>query len=46
MSEQTKTQNDKAWEALFEKYEILRRIEADEKFVISTPQIKNIENHD
>ena len=32
MSEQTKSQNDKAWEALFEKYDILSHIESDGKF--------------
>lgn len=40
MSERTKTQNDKAWEALFAKYDILPHIESDGKFVISASQIK------
>ena len=40
MSEQIKSQNDKAWEALFEKYQILSHIETDGKFVISASQIK------
>ena len=40
MSEQTKSQNDKAWEALFEKYDILSHIESDGKFIISASQIK------
>lgn len=40
MSKQEKTQNDKAWEALFEKYGILSRIEADGAFTISAAQIK------
>lgn len=40
MSEQAKTQNDRAWEALFEKYDILSHIESDGKFMISASQIK------
>lgn len=40
MGEQVKSQNDKAWEALFEKYGILPRIEAEGKFVISASQIR------
>ena len=40
MSEQVTSQNDKAWEALFEKYEILQHIEEDGEFVISASQIK------
>lgn len=42
MSEQvkTKSQNDRAWEALFEKYDILSRIESEGKFFISASQIK------
>lgn len=35
-----KTQNDIAWEALFTKYEIIRRVESEGKFVISAAQIK------
>ena len=40
MSEPPKSQNDKAWEALFEKYDILPQIESDGKFIISASQIK------
>lgn len=40
MSKQIKTQNDKAWEALFEKHDILSHIESDGKFIISASQIK------
>ena len=40
MSEQVKSQNDKAWEALFKKYDILQQIESDGKFIISASQIK------
>ena len=40
MSEQTKSQNDKAWEALFEKYDILSHIESDGKFIISAGSVK------
>ncbi|MCI8814816.1 MAG: transcriptional regulator [Lachnospiraceae bacterium] len=40
MSEKIKSQNDKAWEFLFEKYAILSHIERDGKFIISSPQIK------
>jgi len=40
MSEQAKSQNDEAWEALFEKYDILPHIESDGKFTISASQIK------
>ncbi len=40
MSEQAKSQNDRAWEALFDKYDILSHIEAEEKFTISAAQIK------
>lgn len=40
MSEQIKSQNDRAWESLFEKYDILSRIESDGKFFISASQIK------
>ena len=32
--------NDGAWERLFEKYEILKRIEAEGKYIISAEQIK------
>lgn len=38
--DRNKSQNDKAWEALFEKYDILSHIEADGKFMISASQIK------
>lgn len=40
MIEQVTSQNDKAWESLFEKYEILQHIEEDGEFVISASQIK------
>ena len=40
MSEQVKSQNDKAWEALFKKYDILSHIEKEGKFIISASQIK------
>ena len=40
MSEQAKSQNDKAWEALFEKYDILSHIDSDGKFIISASKIK------
>ena len=32
--------NDGAWERLFEKYDILKRIEGDGKYIISADQIK------
>lgn len=35
-----KTQNDKAWEELFEKYNVLSHIEASGKFIISATKIK------
>jgi len=40
MSQKEKSKNDIAWEALFEKYNILSHIEQDGKFVISASQIK------
>ena len=40
MSKQAKSQNDKAWEALFKKYDILSKIELNGKFIISAAQIK------
>ncbi len=40
MGEQVKSQNDKAWEAIFEKYDILSHIESDGKFIISALQMK------
>lgn len=40
MSEQVKSQNDKVWEILFEKYNILSHIEEDGEFAISASQIK------
>jgi len=40
MSEPTKTLNDVAWEALFEKYDVLSHIDAEGKFVISASQIR------
>ena len=38
MSEKSKGQNDRAWEALFEKYDILSRIRQEGKFMISAAQ--------
>lgn len=40
MSEEGKSQNDKAWEALFKKYDVLSHIESDGQFIISASQIK------
>jgi hypothetical protein len=40
MSDCPKSQNDRAWELLFEKYNILSHIETEGKFVISASQIK------
>lgn len=40
MSEQIRSRNDEAWEALFEKYHILKRIESEGKFIISASKIK------
>lgn len=40
MNRQMKSQNDIAWEALFEKYDILCHIESEGKYVISASQIK------
>lgn len=40
MSERQKSRNDKAWEALFDRYDILSHIETEGKFVISAAQIK------
>lgn len=40
MSEAAKSQNDRAWEALFHKYNVLDRIEAEGAFQISAAQIK------
>lgn len=40
MSERIKSQNDTAWEALFDKYDILSRIEKEGTFFISASQIK------
>ena len=40
MSEQTKSQNDVAWELLFKKYNILKNVELNGHFVISASQIK------
>ena len=40
MSEKAKGQNDRAWEALFEKNNILSHIRQEGKFVISAAQIK------
>ena len=40
MSEQMKSQNDKAWEALFEKYGILSHIQENGKYEIPASRIK------
>lgn len=40
MNNQPKTLNDRAWEALFKKYDILSRINSEGKFEISSSQIK------
>ena len=40
MGNQTKNQNDAAWEALFEEYNILPRIEKSGKIIISASQMK------
>jgi hypothetical protein len=40
MDNRLKTQNDLAWEALFEKYNILNQIDAQGQFIISASQIK------
>ncbi len=40
MSERIKSQNDEAWEALFERYDILSEIESRGSFLISSAQIK------
>lgn len=40
MSEQVKSANDKAWETLFDKYNILSRVEAEGSFIISASTIK------
>lgn len=42
MSERPKGLNDIAWEALFEKYDILRHIERTGRFQISARQIKEV----
>lgn len=40
MSKQIKSQNDRAWEKLFEKYNILSHIKFDGQYIISASQIK------
>lgn len=40
MNSRPKTQNDEAWETLFEKYDILNEIDIDGKFIISASQIR------
>lgn len=40
MSEQQKSKNDRAWETLFERYDILSHIEAEGRFLISASQIR------
>lgn len=42
MSERPKSLNDIAWEQLFNKYDILRTIEAEGQFIISARQIKEV----
>jgi hypothetical protein len=42
MAEQQKSLNDMAWEELFEKYDILGRVEIDGQFQISAKQIKEV----
>lgn len=42
MSERQKSLNDKAWEELFEKYDILGNIERTGRFQISAKQIKEV----
>lgn len=40
MSKQEKTQNDYAWESIFEKYDVINRIKEEGRFIISSNQIK------
>lgn len=40
MNNRQKTQNDVAWEALFDKYDILNQIDSNGQFIISVSQIK------
>jgi hypothetical protein len=40
MSEQNKSQNDKAWERLFDKYDILSHVKREGQYIISASQIK------
>lgn len=37
-----KSENDKAWEILFNEYDILKHIEYNEKFIIAASQIKKL----
>ena len=40
MSSFIESKNDKAWKALFEKYDILSHVKSDGQFIISAAQIK------
>ncbi len=40
MNDSTLSKTDKAWDILFEKYEILKKIERDGKYIISADQIR------
>lgn len=40
MNNRPKTQNDVAWEALFDKYDILNQVDSNGQFIISASQIK------
>ena len=40
MNNRPKTQNDVAWEALFDRYDILNQIDSNGQFIISASQIK------
>lgn len=40
MNNRPKTQNDIAWEALFDKYDILNQVDSNGQFIISASQIK------
>ena len=40
MNSRPKTQNDVAWEALFDRYDILNQIDSNGQFIISASQMK------
>ena len=40
MNNRPQTQNDMAWEALFDKYDILNQVYSNGQFIISASQIK------